>query len=181
MSRARSTLIVGLSFTLAVPSLAAQGLSSSDQGALAGAAVGGATGLLFASVACDGYPCGSGVYLLFGAAGSALFAGLGTIIGSQVGRDAGGRSALYGAVLGGLLGGVGGVALVESTCGYDECVSAGYAVLGVTGAVVLGAAGSLIGGAVGRSRTARHSLAAQIVPVVGVSSRGVVLGIRASH
>jgi hypothetical protein len=181
MSRARSTLIVALSLTLGVPSLAAQGLSNSDQGALAGAAAGGATGLLFAHVACDEYPCGSGVYVLFGAGGSALFAGLGAVIGSQVGREVEGRSALYGAVLGGLLGGAAGVTLVGSTCGHDECVSAGYVALGVTGAVVLGAAGSLIGGAAGRSRTASHVLTAQIVPVVSVSSRGVLLGIRASH
>lgn len=157
----------------------AQGSSPAGKGALIGGPIGGAAGLLFAHDSCDGDPCTTGAFVVAAAAGGALFAGLGAVLASRVTQETSGRGARNGAIIGGLLGAIGGVLLILTTCESDECGPAGYAALGLTGAAAFATVGSMVGDVIAGTQSELRLLGWKSVPLLGLSPRGAVIGIRA--
>lgn len=155
------------------------GISSALIGAVVGAGVGGVAGGLFAHDACNNDPCSAGAYVVAGAAGAALIAGMGAIIGSRVGKGgAAGRNARTGTVVGALVGAGAGLTVVATTCDSGECGFAAYSAVALASAAVLGAVGGVIGGAGGGGDTASREAAAVVAPILGPSSRGMRVGVR---
>lgn len=178
MVRRIAVFSVVLAVAVTARDLDAQARSAAARGALIGAPMGGAAGLLFAYESCDGDPCVTSAYLVGAVAGAALFAGMGAIIAPRVAGDPGSRGARNGAILGGVLGALGGVLLIATTCDSDECGPAGYTSLGLTGGAILAAVGSMIGSGVAGSRSQFRLFGNEVVPLLGASSRGLVFGVR---